>query len=642
LGILPFGNGYRRPNSSEVHSGQSLAVILASLNFIVYAIAGFLTVPVPSRAFWRAHHVAFLLWLLLALVPLTLLLVPALKARKQRVPTSKVVLALLCAGILFTGLSWGKCPVIDTLLILAIAGCWAGSETAFILDRYRIPVVTLTVGIVLLGTWIFAKDHVYQTQQDKRSGAGDCMLSPSDVVKNFRCLRPGEPMIIVTASGGGIHAAAWTATVLNGLETAFAASGRSFHRDILLMSSVSGGSVPAAYWAESYLDEALPPNIAFDVSCVVKMAECSSLEAAAWGVMYPDLNHLLVWKDFLLPGLAVYDRGWALQRAFERNRQPGCTWPDREIPSRDSEYTLTNLRDYILSPDDKDHDIVPAFAFNATLAGNGQRFLLSNYQPAAPPAPPCDVNARPSACPPQISPAASFFRMYPNLDLSLFAAARLSATYPYVSPTAAAMRPDGSIAPEHLADGGYYDNDGMASALEFLSSAYPPPTTPEGGVGLTGGSTAGNSNTRAPRPTQPNAPPPKDQIFLIEIRHDEEPMPPRQPTHGPRSNPTLGRVAEQLAAPVETVLAAWGDAQSLRNQQEYEFLRLALAGKVEFHHFIFAYCNESQRVLPLSWHLTEGDKRDMFDHWREYDVNAQRLAACFAASTPSGQQCSPQ
>jgi hypothetical protein len=59
--------------------------------------------------------------------------------------------------------------------------------------------------------------------------------------------------------------------------------------------------------------------------------------------------------------------------------------------------------------------------------------------------------------------------LYPAWDLPITSAARLSATFPWISPIArpAVGTVDDRIA-YHLADGGYFDNHGVATAVDFL------------------------------------------------------------------------------------------------------------------------------------------------------------------------------
>ena len=56
---------------------------------------------------------------------------------------------------------------------------------------------------------------------------------------------------MVTAAGGGIQAAAWTAQVLTGLDEIY---GKEFSDSIGVVSSVSGGSVGAMFFLDRWDD----------------------------------------------------------------------------------------------------------------------------------------------------------------------------------------------------------------------------------------------------------------------------------------------------------------------------------------------------------------------------------------------------
>jgi hypothetical protein len=62
-----------------------------------------------------------------------------------------------------------------------------------------------------------------------------------------------------------------------------------------------------------------------------------------------------------------------------------------------------------------------------------------------------------------------FRRVYQGLDVPITTAVRLASSFPYVSPAARANQGDRR---EHLVDGGYYDNYGVASAIDWIDNAY--------------------------------------------------------------------------------------------------------------------------------------------------------------------------
>src|SRR5262249_27402625 len=62
-------------------------------------------------------------------------------------------------------------------------------------------------------------------------------------------------------------------------------------------------------------------------------------------------------------------------------------------------------------------------------------------------------------------------RLLGDRDLRAATAARLSASFPYVSPAARSHLGDPDSALAHVVDGGYYDNYGVTSLVEWLDYA---------------------------------------------------------------------------------------------------------------------------------------------------------------------------
>src|SRR5206468_4234525 len=111
----------------------------------------------------------------------------------------------------------------------------------------------------------------------------------------------------------------------------------------------------------------------------------------------------------------------------------------------------------------------PAVIFNATVPETGQRYLITNFA-----APDFSRQARKLAdidLPPEQA-AVAFDRSFPDHDLRVTTAARLSATFPLVTPVARPRIDDDRSRVFHAADGGYYDNYGVASAIEWLRDAH--------------------------------------------------------------------------------------------------------------------------------------------------------------------------
>jgi hypothetical protein len=275
-----------------------------------------------------------------------------------------------------------------------------------------------------------------------------------------------------------MHAATWTARVLAEIEKNLSESPdrgqsvRNLHENLLFASTVSGGSMGMAAFLREYSQK--QPDPAFDGKLdrigateyqerMEAETACSALEGVAWGLEYSDALHLLV---PFLPVARKFDRSQSLERAIARNyRRPDCAdviidghvsleAGQEHVVDDNTTFTLAQMQ-----PKQANYPRFPAFAFNTTAVETGGRFLLANYQNSG-------------SCESGVVPAESFLSFYPGFDLSLSTAARLSATYPYVS-SASRIDPRAHKGPAiHFVDGGYYDNDGTATLIEFLASAF--------------------------------------------------------------------------------------------------------------------------------------------------------------------------
>jgi hypothetical protein len=348
---------------------------------------------------------------------------------------------------------WFPIPIYPVLILLL--GALALTGLSYRLDGKRIPVLPVAALWVSVMYGAFGADHEYAVRAPSepeegaaefRPVAGNLRLSEKDVAAVWLAQRsPGRDVIpiVVTASGGGGTAAFWTASILEQLRCQ-ADFGEEFSRSLLLVSGVSGGSLGLAYYLQEYGLDGPPSKEAAQVAA--QRAGTSSLAAAAWGLACADFPRLI------LPALFLdnqHDRGWALESAWER------------AGLRDEE-TLLRWRDQVAL------GLRPTSIFNATLVETGQRLAIATH------------DLTPGENPDGASPC-GWSQLYPDGDLRIATAARLSATFPYVTPVA---RPrwngDGDApvslsecAAYHVGDGGYFDNDGLMSALEFLSRTIP-------------------------------------------------------------------------------------------------------------------------------------------------------------------------
>ncbi|HTF68299.1 MAG TPA: hypothetical protein VK638_37040 [Edaphobacter sp.] len=371
-------------------------------------------------------------------------------------------------------------PVLATILVICSFTLWSLAGLAFLLDRYRVPVLTTLLFLLFLpkvAHWTYGEHYFLAIDRENTASVPP---SPAQVLQ-LRTHDPSDPLVIITATGGGIHAAAWTTNVLGRIEQSFAddtslhpdlsgAKPYSFHDHVVLASGVSGGSVGLM----SYLLEYTTAN-PFDPqhSPAARMnntAACSSIEDVAWGLEYFDMVRFVSNVWFSRANTTPPDRNWALTKAFSRNvNNPLCHTGSSDLPglqplALDGE-SLTLGEGAKLLESRK----LPAFVFNTTAVETGGRFLLSNYQ--------IPRNFIPGS---DLLPSESFLHAYgepceghgPRVyaDLPIATAARLSATFPYVSSASRVPKKYAEFA-YHFVDGGYYDNDGTGSVIEFLRSA---------------------------------------------------------------------------------------------------------------------------------------------------------------------------
>lgn len=323
-------------------------------------------------------------------------------------------------------------PPAAYLLFLLFMGTWALTAAAFCLDRYRVPLLTLIAAGLSIATALMDVDHRFPvidagTRGTWRPGPDvSAVISHADEYVRRRRGAPASapPIIVVAAGGGGAYQAAWTARVLTGLTDLWTSR---FSGNLRLISAVSAGAVGSMHFLTQY-EEGGPP--VSDAPWVVDSAASAATGDVWWGFAYFDVLRMV------LPLRIKHDRGWALEQAWHRAMR--LTPNDR--PPRMSEWQAGVSGGWR-----------PAMAFNAMAVESGERVVLATY--TLPPA----------------APAKSLGDITGNHDVAVVTAARLAASFPYVTPFA---RSDGDEASTlHIADGGYWDNHAVVTALEWLDEA---------------------------------------------------------------------------------------------------------------------------------------------------------------------------
>jgi hypothetical protein len=213
----------------------------------------------------------------------------------------------------------------------------------------------------------------------------------------------------------------------------------------------------------------------------------------------------------------------------------------------------------------------PAVAFNATLVESGQRMAIGTFD-----------------TPPDASMQTSTFEdIYKGEDVSVLTAARLSATFTYVTPVARARKDP--LDDWHVADGGYQDNYGVATLVDWLAAALLNSSTEPADA-------AGPCGDRL-------------RVAIVRIGAHEAP-----PTAGPRS------WAFQIAAPIQVLLAIRTAGPKARNETELDLLAHGGLGP-RLGIVCFPYDGEES---PLSWHLSDAQRAAIVGEWKRDMHQEQR------------------
>lgn len=435
-------------------------------------------------------------------------------------------------------------PALAFVLLLAILLGWLLPLASFFLDKYRFPAEIALVAFVAVIYLAQGTDYRYATHPLSAGPetAGEIHdLSPKAYVSG---LPAGRPIVVVAASGGGITASLWTATVLTKLHED-QELGSGFASATRLISATSGGSVGTMYYVDA-LGRGVSPAA---LKAVRDASGRSSLSALGWGLVYPDFLRALV----PLPLYGLQDRGRALETRWSRWLAPNLEGDNR---TQDAMPRLSSWRERA-----RRHEI-PAIAFNAVLVETGERFVLSTLD---------RLGSEDS----QQRGYQRFSDLYPDRDIEIATAARLSATFPWVTPAA---RPDIENGKAfHVADGGYYDNHGMMVALQFINALL------------------------EAEATQP--------VILVEIRASTS-------ERNPRPLVNAGFYLE-LFGPAEAMFAVRSASQRARNELELDLLTKRWPGRISRVAF------ELRKRFPLSWHLTSDDQGKIVGHWDDPRVQKQ-------------------
>lgn len=433
-------------------------------------------------------------------------------------------------------------PALCSALMVMMMACSTLSALSFFLDLWHVPLLLVLIVAGVVTAQSNHSDHYYELKE--RPHDVKPAPTPIETLRATKRMQNGR-IVVVAANGGGIQAAAWTAHVLEQLGHL----SPGFRPSLRLISSVSGGSLGSVcytYWLARGAAGARRPS---------DSAARSSLDEVAWGLGWPDLmSSLFPWGTKRFVG-----RGRALERAWVAN----CATP--EDPTSLLDLPLSRWNDGVISGD------LPAVIMNATIVESGQRLLFGTTR-----------FSETENCRARVDATTLHGRKH---DVPAVTAARLSASFPYVTPAARSFLHG---AQPHVVDGGYYDNYGMSTLVEWLDEA------------LVDDEAAGTASV-------------VESVLVIQI-------------HGSpvakNSNPREANLSNrgwffQILAPLLTLNKVRGAGQIAHNDLELEQLQQKwFAHNVPIHTVTMEFPDQD---APLSWHLTRLQKENIIDRWDRGD-----------------------
>ncbi len=337
--------------------------------------------------------------------------------------------------------------------------------------RLRGPVWQATIGprrppvLILLALWTFVAApllfdlHTVRIAQtglrpSERVSLDEFFKSWADACAPTGTARP----VIVAISGGATMAGLWGARVLSEIEDA----GGAGRPSVFAVSSVSGGSLGAAAYMGVMANQAAAPCT---VSARPQRATSIGLEAigpqsALWGdALGPLLNGWLLGDIpraiFALPASLMRwisnrdprggDSAAALEHAFEylRAREAGASQPFSA--------PLTTL---FYGNDKKPRPGMPVWISNGTDTTTGSRVLTAAF----------GIQTWP------FGPTFDALGLL-GADVPVSTAINNSARFPYLEPFGVMLpnAPSDKSSPHELIDGGYFENEGLQTALELAA-----------------------------------------------------------------------------------------------------------------------------------------------------------------------------
>ena len=285
---------------------------------------------------------------------------------------------------------------------------------------------------------------LYQRVYRLRAPEGG-LINGEDLLRAFRGKHAGgtdaKPrLVVVSVSGGGIRASVWTAVVLEGLEKEFDGTGGKIAiRDhIRLFAGASGGMVGAGAYAANFDTGPLPQDPRDPATGLLPFSQSLARDALS------PVAQTMVVRDFSttlwLPRRVAADRGRTLEWAWDQNFTTDRHANEKFVPF-ERPWGGSPFRKALRALRAKESLCErPSLVFAPMMVEDSKRLFVSNL----------NLDPLTSARAHRIGerrrrgsteldlPGVEFFRLFPeSKDFTVGSAARMSATFPIISPAVA-------------------------------------------------------------------------------------------------------------------------------------------------------------------------------------------------------------
>lgn len=329
-----------------------------------------------------------------------------------------------------------------------------GSMLVYLGKLTRLPIISLLLIAALLFSALDLNDNhrIRQARPLKRSplktdqAFAEWLKNRADL-KDYKDKKKPYPVFLVSAEGGGLRAAYFTALALAATQDRVPV----FAQHVFAISGVSGGTAGAAVFtalAARYTKNqpavygtAISPNVPRlqdQADAVLRRDYLSPLLAAS---LYPDLA-----QRFLPFPIERFDRARALEHYFEH------AWTAETGGHEFSNSFYDLWKDF-------PRESVPALFINTTRVETGDRMVISNLS---------------TKDDPNITWVENFADADSSLNIPLSTATSLSARFPFITPAGYLMKADKDGREEkcRFVDGGYFENSGTATLLDIFNSIH--------------------------------------------------------------------------------------------------------------------------------------------------------------------------